>query len=249
MIKITALEKYYGDSHVLKDIDLEVAAGEVVSLIGPSGAGKSTLLRCMNLLEVPDAGEIAFDGDEVEYRVARRGRLALRSRFALTKLRAEVGMVFQQFHLWPQHTVLKNITEGQMVVRRAGREPARERALQLLEKVGLQDKAHVYPADLSGGQQQRVAICRALAMEPKVMLFDEPTSALDPQLVGEVLDIMTTLASEGMTMIVATHEMKFAREVCDRVVYMENGRVVMQGAADAAFAHERIRAFAAGLSH
>jgi len=249
MIEVTGLNKSYGTTHVLKDVDLTVARGEVVTIIGPSGAGKSSLLRCLNLLEVPDSGTLSIDGRDIVYTTNRHGRLTLRNQFALTKLRSDVGMVFQGFNLWPQHTVIKNVMEGPMVVKGVSRDDAKKRAIEILDSVGLADKSNAYPGDLSGGQQQRVAICRALAMDPTVLLFDEPTSALDPELVGEVLDIMTALATGGTTMIVVTHEMKFAREVSDRVVFMEAGRIVEQGPPSEVFEKERIKAFASGLSH
>ncbi|RLP77303.1 amino acid ABC transporter ATP-binding protein [Mycetocola tolaasinivorans] len=248
MLTIANLQKHYGTTHVLRDVSLHIARGEVVTVIGPSGAGKSSLLRCLNLLEVPSSGEIMLEGTRVDYRRNRHGALTLRNRFGLTGYRSRLGMVFQQFNLWPHHTVLENITEGPRVVQRVSRAEADRRGRELLATVGLADKADVYPGSLSGGQQQRVAICRALAMEPAVLLFDEPTSALDPELVGEVLDIMTTLAATGTTMVVVTHEMSFAREVSDRVVFMEAGEIRVSGTPEEVFAHERVRAFASALS-
>jgi ABC-type polar amino acid transport system ATPase subunit len=218
VISIKKLHKRYGSLHVLKGVDLEVTKGEVVAIIGPSGSGKSTLLRCVNLLEQPSGGEIFIDGQEI----TARG-------FDINRLRQRVGMVFQHFHLFPHMTVLQNITLAPVLLGRAGKAEAREKAMALLSRVGLADKAHVYPNQLSGGQKQRVAIARALAMEPEIMLFDEPTSALDPEMIKEVLDVMRSLAQEGMTMLVVTHEMGFAREVCHRAIFMDGGQIVEQG--------------------
>lgn len=217
MISIKGLHKRFGKIEVLRGIDLEIAPREVVVIIGPSGSGKSTLLRCMNYLEAPTAGEISVDG------------IALTNEANINKVREEVGMVFQRFNLFGHMTVLENITLAPMKVRKASKEEAVKTATALLQKVGLADKAASYPSQLSGGQQQRVAIARALAMKPKVMLFDEPTSALDPEMVGEVLDVMRSLAKEGMTMAVVTHEMGFAREVGDRVLFVDEGRIIEQG--------------------
>jgi polar amino acid transport system ATP-binding protein len=202
----------------LVDVSVTIAPGEVVVVIGPSGSGKSTLLRCLNRLETADAGHIFIEGVDV-----------LDAKTDINKVRAEVGMVFQSFNLFPHKTVLDNITLAQRVVRKRSKSEARQRAENLLKKVGIQEKARAYPDQLSGGQQQRVAIARALAMDPKVMLFDEPTSALDPEMIGEVLDVMKNLAREGMTMVVVTHEMGFAREVADRVVFMDGGAIVEIG--------------------
>ncbi len=235
MIKIQGLEKRFGNLQVLKGIDLEVRRGEVVVVIGPSGSGKSTLLRCINQLEVPSAGTITVEGKPVP----AGGR-------ELDEIREELGMVFQRFNLFPHMTVLKNITLAPLKVRKVSPAKAEEIARALLEKVGLANRAGAYPAHLSGGQQQRVAIARALAMQPKVMLFDEPTSALDPELVGEVLEVMKQLAREGMTMVVVTHEMGFAREVAHRVVFMDEGRIVEEGAPEQIFSNpreERTQAF------
>ena len=217
MIEIENLHKSFGEAHILRGIDLSVAAREVVVIIGPSGSGKSTLLRCMNYLEEPTEGKITVDGIE------------LSGEANINRVRTEVGMVFQRFNLFPHMTVLDNITLAPRKVREMGREEAEALARELLERVGLADKAEVYPEQLSGGQQQRVAIARALAMRPKVMLFDEPTSALDPEMVGEVLDVMRNLASTGMTMVVVTHEMGFAREVGSRLLFVDEGRIVEQG--------------------
>lgn len=234
MISIRQLHKSFGKSEVLRGIDLEIAAREVVVIIGPSGSGKSTLLRCMNYLEVPTSGQISVDS------------IALTSEANINKVREEVGMVFQRFNLFGHMTVLENITLAPMKVRGSSKEEAVQTAMALLQKVGLADKADSYPSQLSGGQQQRVAIARALAMKPKVMLFDEPTSALDPEMVGEVLDVMRSLAKEGMTMAVVTHEMGFAREVGDRVLFVDEGRIIEQGDPRSIFEHpqeERTRSF------
>jgi polar amino acid transport system ATP-binding protein len=219
----------------LVDVSVAIAAGEVVVVIGPSGSGKSTLLRCLNRLETADAGHIYIEGVDV-----------LDAKTDINKVRAEVGMVFQSFNLFPHKTVLDNITLAQRVVRKRSGSEARQKADDLLAKVGIQEKARAYPDQLSGGQQQRVAIARALAMDPKVMLFDEPTSALDPEMIGEVLDVMKNLAREGMTMVVVTHEMGFAREVADRVVFMDGGTVVETGTPEHFFSnptHDRTKLF------
>ncbi len=218
MISISNLRKSFGNLEVLKGIDIDVHRGEKVVVLGPSGSGKSTMLRCINALEVPDSGTITVDGVEVT-----------NLRTNLNRLREHLGMVFQRFNLWPHKTVLENVMLGQMVVSGRSREEAKEKALQTLERVGLASKADDYPVRLSGGQQQRVGIARALAMDPKAILFDEPTSALDPELVGEVLAVMKSLADEGMTMVVVTHEIGFAREVADRVIFMDGGVIVEQG--------------------
>ncbi len=217
MIDIKNLHKSFGDHEVLKGIDLHINPQEVVVIIGPSGSGKSTLLRCMNLLEVPTSGSVVVDG------------MDLTGEADINKAREEIGMVFQRFNLFPHMTVLKNITLAPMKVRNISHEEAEKTARELLERVGLGDKADAYPPQLSGGQQQRVAIARALAMKPKVMLFDEPTSALDPEMVNEVLDVMKSLANDGMTMAVVTHEMGFAREVGDRLLFVDGGTIIEQG--------------------
>ena len=217
MIEIKGLKKSFGDLHVLKGIDLHIDEREVVVIIGPSGSGKSTLLRCINFLEEPTGGTITVDG------------IPLDSESNINKVREEVGMVFQRFNLFPHMTVLQNITLAPMKVRKIERSRAEQTAQDLLDRVGLGDKADAYPNQLSGGQQQRVAIARALAMNPKVMLFDEPTSALDPEMVGEVLDVMQRLAESGMTMIIVTHEMGFAREVGTRLLFVDGGYIVEQG--------------------
>ena len=219
----------------LTDVSLHIKAGEVVVVIGPSGSGKSTFLRCLNHLEKATSGHIYINGVDV-----------LNPKTNINQIRAEAGMVFQSFNLFPHKTVVENITLAQRVVRKRSRQESHEKAMRLLKKVGIQDKADVYPDRLSGGQQQRVAIARALAMNPKVMLFDEPTSALDPEMIGEVLDVMKDLAKEGMTMVVVTHEMGFAREVADRVVFMDHGRIIEEGSPEHFFinpTHERTKLF------
>lgn len=234
MISIKNLHKKFGNLHVLKDVSAHISEQEVVVIIGPSGSGKSTLLRCINFLEQPTEGEIIVDG------------IPLTSEANINKVREEVGMVFQRFNLFPHMTVLQNISLAPVKVRKMPQAEAENIALALLEKVGLSDKANAYPEQLSGGQQQRVAIARALAMKPKVMLFDEPTSALDPEMIKEVLDVMKNLANEGMTMAVVTHEMGFAREVGDRVIFMDEGRIVEEGLPDEVFLNakeERTKAF------
>jgi glutamate transport system ATP-binding protein len=224
MIRMASVDKHFGDLHVLKDINLEVAAGQVVVVLGPSGSGKSTLCRTINRLEPIDSGEIAIDGDLLP----AEGK-------ALAGLRADVGMVFQSFNLFAHKTILENVTLGPMKVRGMKKAEADTKGLALLERVGIANQKDKYPAQLSGGQQQRVAIARALAMNPKVMLFDEPTSALDPEMVQEVLDVMTGLAKEGMTMLVVTHEMGFARRAANRVIFMADGEVVEDATPDTFF--------------
>ena len=226
IIRVQNLHKQFGDLEVLRGIDLEIAEGEVLVVIGPSGSGKSTLLRCLNFLEQYDQGEIYFLDQLVGYRQKANGKLVLDSPRHLNKVRAQMGMVFQSFNLFPHKSVLENVIEGPVIVLKEARGEAVARAEKLIERVGLSDKLHVYPSKLSGGQQQRAAIARALAMRPKAMLFDEPTSALDPELVGEVLEVMQSLAADGMTMVVVTHEMGFAREVADRVMMMDDGEIV-----------------------
>ncbi|MBB5779504.1 amino acid ABC transporter ATP-binding protein [Nonomuraea jabiensis] len=228
MVHAHAVRKHFGHLEVLKGIDLDVQAGEVVVILGPSGSGKSTFLRCVNHLETIDGGSIFVDGELIGFQASGGKVRHLRKR-EITRQRREIGMVFQQFNLFPHFTVLQNVMEAPVGVRREPREQARERAFGLLRRVGLEEKAGSYPRQLSGGQQQRVAIARALAMRPKLMLFDEPTSALDPELVGEVLATMKGLAEDGLTMIVVTHEIGFAREVADRVVFMDGGVVVESG--------------------
>jgi polar amino acid transport system ATP-binding protein len=226
VIKIRNLQKSFGALKVLKGIDAEVKRGEVLVIIGPSGSGKSTFLRCLNFLEEYDHGEVWFDGRLVGYRRAADGKLVKDSPKRVAALRARMGMVFQSFNLFPHKTVLENVIEGPVIVQKLDKGAALEQAGALLARVGLADKVNVYPSKLSGGQQQRAAIARALAMKPEVMLFDEPTSSLDPELVGEVLEVMKSLATDGMTMIVVTHEMGFARDVADRVMMMDAGTIV-----------------------
>jgi polar amino acid transport system ATP-binding protein len=229
MVVIDGLVKRFGRKEVLHGLDLEVAAGEVVCLIGPSGSGKSTLLRCVNQLERPDGGTVRVAGEFVGMAQGRRGQLIPGRESDLCRQRTDIGMVFQSFNLFPHMTALHNVMLAPRRVRRQSEAQVVDMAQRLLAKVGLADFGDAYPVQLSGGQQQRVAIARALAMQPKVMLFDEPTSALDPELVGEVLDVIRSLAADGMTMVVATHELAFAREVADRVVFMDGGVIVEQG--------------------
>ncbi len=224
MINVNNLHKYFGENEVLKGIDETINQGEVVVVIGPSGSGKSTFLRCLNLLEVPTDGEIIFEGNNITDKNTN-----------INEIREKMGMVFQQFNLFPHKTVLENLTIAPINVKNKSKADAVNKANDLLKKVGLLDKADAYPASLSGGQKQRIAIARALAMEPDVMLFDEPTSALDPEMVGEVLNVMKDLAKEGMTMIVVTHEMGFAREVGDRIIFMDGGKIVEQGTPEEIF--------------
>jgi polar amino acid transport system ATP-binding protein len=245
MVQATGVHKQYGGNLVIRGIDLTVAPGEVTCLLGPSGSGKSTFLRCINHLEKIDAGTISVAGELVGYR-RHNGRLHELRDAEIATRRSEIGMVFQQFNLFPHLTVLENLIEAPVLVRREKVSDATARARVLLDRVGLGAKADAYPRSLSGGQQQRVAIARALAMRPRLMLFDEPTSALDPELVGEVLDVMRDLAAEGMTMIVVTHEIGFAREVADTVTFMDGGVVVESGPPERILAdpqHERTRAF------
>jgi polar amino acid transport system ATP-binding protein len=228
MVKAEGVHKYFGRLHVLRGIDLEVQPGEVMCVIGPSGSGKSTFLRCINHLEKIDSGRLQVDGHLVGYR-QRGDKLHEMRESEVAAQRREIGMVFQRFNLFPHMTALDNVMEAPVQVKGEPKAAVRERATALLESVGLSDKMTSYPSQLSGGQQQRVAIARALAMEPKLMLFDEPTSALDPELVGDVLDVMRQLALDGMTMVVVTHEMGFAREVGDSLVFMDEGAIVEQG--------------------
>jgi ABC-type polar amino acid transport system ATPase subunit len=235
MIKFRGVNKWFGPLHVLNDINLEIKHGEVVVVCGPSGSGKSTLIRCINKLEVIQGGDIIVDGMSLSD-----------SKTDITKLRAEVGMVFQQFNLYPHKTALENIILAPIKVRKQSGDEAEKIALDLMDKVGIPEKIHSYPAQLSGGQQQRVAIARALAMQPKIMLFDEPTSALDPEMINEVLDVMANLAREGMTMIVVTHEMGFAKKVSHRIIFMDEGRVIEEGTPETFFVQpksERTRTF------
>jgi glutamate transport system ATP-binding protein len=242
MVSLKGVDKHFGELHVLQNIDLTVMPGEVIVVVGPSGSGKSTLCRTINRLETIDSGQIHVDG-----------RALPAEGPGLAELRSEVGMVFQSFNLFAHRTILENLTLAPIKVRRLKRKDAEAEAMQLLERVGIGQKAQAYPAELSGGQQQRAAIARALAMHPKVMLFDEPTSALDPEMVNEVLNVMTSLAAEGMTMVVVTHEMGFARRAADRVVFMDHGRIVEEDTPAAFFdapKTERARSFLASvLSH
>ena len=228
LVRAVQVRKSYGSNEVLKGIDMDVHAGEVVCLLGPSGSGKTTFLRCINQLEDIQAGRIFVDGDLMGYKVKGERLHRLKDK-EIAAQRREIGMVFQRFNLFPHMTALENVMEAPVRVQGRSKAEVRTEALELLDKVGLGDKSKAYPGQLSGGQQQRVAIARALAMQPKLMLFDEPTSALDPELVGEVLEVMRDLAGQGMTMIVVTHEMAFARDVADRVVFMDGGVVVEQG--------------------
>ncbi len=242
VVRIKNLRKSFGDNEVLRGINLEIEAGETLVVIGPSGSGKSTLLRCTNYLETPTSGTVEVGGVPfVLPNVSRRTQER-----HLNKMRAQVGMVFQRFNLFPHKTALTNVMEGLLVVRHLSRADAKARATQMLERVGLADKLHAYPAQLSGGQQQRVAITRALVMEPKVMMFDEATSALDPELIEEVLTVMRKLASDGLTMIVVTHEMDFARDVAREVMFMDDGVIVEKASPQEIFSspkHERTRLF------
>ena len=218
MIKVSNLYKSFGDNEVLKDINENIKKGEVVVVIGPSGSGKSTFLRCLNLLEVPTSGDLNFEGENITAK-----------KVDINKIREKMGMVFQQFNLFPHKTVMENLTIGPTKIKKIPNSDAKKIATNLLEKVGLLEKKDAYPNSLSGGQKQRIAIARALAMEPDVMLFDEPTSALDPEMVGEVLGVMKSLAKDGMTMVVVTHEMGFAREVGDRILFMDDGKIIEEG--------------------
>ncbi len=237
IIRAVKLNKYFGDKHVLKDIDFEVRKGEVVALIGPSGSGKSTLIRCLNALEKATSGEISIQGQKLNPYLSVKH---------LSSIRRELGMVFQNFNLFPHMTVLQNVIEAPLLVRKMPKDQAVALGEKLLTKVGLSEKRDIYPSRLSGGQKQRVAIARALAMQPRALLFDEPTSALDPELVGEVLKVMKDLAYEGSTMVVVTHEMQFARDVSDRVVFMADGCIIEQGDPEELFRkpqHKRTQAF------
>ncbi len=239
MIDVKNLCKSYGDNLVLDNISQHISPGEKLVIIGPSGSGKSTFLRCLNLLEEPTSGSILVDGVEITD-----------PKVDINAVRSKMGMVFQRFNLFPHRTVLDNITLAPMRVKKQSREAAQARALELLDRVGLADRANAYPAQLSGGQQQRVAIARALAMDPEIMLFDEPTSALDPELVGEVLAVMKQLAVDGMTMVVVTHEMGFAREVADRVIFMANSQILEEATPEQLFSHpqtDKCRAFLSSI--
>lgn len=234
IIEVKNLKKSFGDNEVLKDISFNVDEGEVVCIIGPSGSGKSTLLRCLNRLEEAQTGEINIFGESIM------------NTKNLDKFREKIGMVFQHFNLFPNYTVMKNMTLAPTLLKKMNKEEAQQKALELLKRVGLEEKSDVYPSTLSGGQKQRVAIARALEMNPKIMLFDEPTSALDPEMVGDVLNVMRELANEGMTMVVVTHEMNFARDVADRVIFMDAGYIVEEGTPEEIFSHpksERCKSF------
>lgn len=235
MIKLQKVNKYFGSSHVLKDINLNVEEGEKLVIIGPSGSGKSTLIRCINMIEEPTSGEIVVDGIEVT-----------KNKSLISKVRQDTAMVFQQFNLYPHMTVLENLTIAPIKVQKVSKSEAEKSAYNYLEKVGLSDKANSYPSQLSGGQQQRVAIARALNMHPRIILFDEPTSALDPEMVQEVLDVMINLSKENITMIVVTHEMGFAKQVADRVIFMDGGEIIEEGSPEHFFecpSHERTKSF------
>jgi len=246
VFRLEGVTKEFGPLRALDGIDMTVRPGEKICVIGPSGSGKSTLLRCLNYLEQPTGGRIWLNGEPVGHVVDSTGRRCAPSESSINRLRMSVGMVFQSFNLWGHMTAIQNIMEAPLRVRRLARAHARDLALGLLRRIGLEDKQHAYPSELSGGQQQRVAIARALAMKPKLMLFDEPTSALDPELVGDVLGAMRQLAQEGMTMVVVTHEIGFAREAGDTAVFMDGGVIVESGPPKEVFAnpkHERTRAF------
>ena len=237
MINVVNLEKHFGGENVLNGINTEISKGDVVCVIGPSGSGKSTFLRCLNMLEKPTGGKIIFEGDDLTDK-----------HIDLNAHRQKMGMVFQQFNLFPHMSIMENLTCAPVLLKKRTKQQAQEKALELLSRVGLADRANDYPAQLSGGQQQRVAIVRALCMEPDVMLFDEPTSALDPEMVGEVLDVMKELANEGMTMVVVTHEMGFAREVANRILFLADGVIAEEGTPDEVFDHpqsERLQSFLA----
>jgi ABC-type histidine transport system ATPase subunit len=252
VIRVEDLHKSFGDLEVLKGISLEVDKGDVVCIIGASGSGKSTFLRCVNFLEEPTKGRIYIEGILMGFRELPDGRLVKDSHANINRMRADIGMVFQLFNLWPHKTVLGNVIEAPMIVRGKSRDEAVVDAEELLDKVGILEKRDEYPSRLSGGQQQRVAIARALAMNPKIMMFDEATSALDPELVGEVLEVMRNLAAEGMTMLVVTHEMGFAREVADRVIFLDNGQIEEDTTPEQIFSHpksERTRQFLRKVLH
>ncbi|KYH30020.1 MULTISPECIES: amino acid ABC transporter ATP-binding protein [Clostridium] len=247
MINIKNLHKSFGDNEILKGIDLQINKGETAVIIGPSGSGKTTLLRCMNLLEIPDKGSISIGKNELIFDGNKKV-----TNSEVVALRKQTGMVFQGFYLFPHMTVIENIMEGQVTVLKRSKEEARQKGLKLLEKVGLQEKSETYPYQLSGGQQQRVAIARAMAMGPQVLLFDEPTSALDPELAAEVLKVMKELSKEGMTMVVVTHQMSFAREAAQKVIFMENGLIAASGTPKKIFEdknNERLKQFLSVLDH
>lgn len=245
IVKVENLHKSFHSLHVLKGINLAVKKGEIVSVIGPSGSGKSTLLRCLNHLEVADKGSISFEGQYIA-KADSTGKAVYKSNKEVLAICSNLGMVFQNFNLFPHKSVLQNIVEAPVMVKGKSKEEAEAKAVELLNKVGLLEKKDAYPNQLSGGQKQRVAIARALAMEPEIMLFDEPTSALDPELIGEVLQVIKKLAEERMTMIIVTHEMNFAREISDRIIFMDDGQIVVDGVPDEIFVnpeHPRIKTF------
>ena len=248
MVRVRSLNKWFGRLHVLKDVSFDVQSSLKICIIGPSGSGKSTLLRCLNFLEEHNSGTIWLEGEPMGFHEEAGGRRRRASESEINRMRKSIGMVFQSFNLWGHMSVLGNIIEAPIHVRGESREVAEKAALQLLDRIGLSDKRGAYPSQLSGGQQQRVAIARALAMRPKIMLFDEPTSSLDPELVGEVLEVMRTLAEDGMTMLVVTHEMGFAEEVADRIIFMDHGSILEQECPARFFArpgHERAAQFLA----
>jgi polar amino acid transport system ATP-binding protein len=245
IIRVENLHKSFHSLHVLKGINFKVEKGEIVSVIGPSGSGKSTLLRCLNHLEVADKGSISFEGNYIA-KADSSGKAVYKSNKEVLAICSNIGMVFQNFNLFPHKSVIENIMEAPVMVKGKSKREAEEKALELLEKVGLLEKKDAYPNQLSGGQKQRVAIARALAMEPEIMLFDEPTSALDPELIGEVLQVIKKLAEERMTMVIVTHEMNFAREISDRIIFMDDGQIVVDGVPDDIFVnpeHPRIKTF------
>jgi polar amino acid transport system ATP-binding protein len=249
IVRIENLHKRFGKLHVLKGIDLAVHRGEIVSVIGPSGSGKSTLLRCMNHLESADMGSISFEGEYIAL-ADKKGASVYKKSKEILDICSRLGMVFQNFNLFPHKSVLENLIEAPITVKKANKAEVEKKALDILRKVGMTDKKDAYPGQLSGGQQQRVAIARALTMEPEIMLFDEPTSSLDPELIGEVLEVIKQLAKESMTMIIVTHEMAFAREISDRVLFMDDGKVIAEGRPDEIFnnpEHPRLRAFLAKI--
>jgi len=252
MISVDDLHKSFGDLDVLRGISVDIKLGETVCIIGASGSGKSTFLRCLNFLEIPDRGRIYIDGELMGYRTGKKGKLLKAHPKDLYRMRSEMGMVFQLFNLWPHKTVLENVMEAPIIVRKQSKSEATASAEEYLFKVGLIDKKNVYPSHLSGGQQQRVAIARALAMRPKIMMFDEATSALDPELVGEVLEVMEKLTKEGLTMVVVTHEMGFARHAADRVIFIDNGVIEEENTPEVIFnnpKNPRTREFLSKILH
>ena len=247
-LEIRNLKKSFGDLKVIRDISLTAKQGDVISIIGSSGSGKSTLLRCINLLEIPDSGQVYVSGELLKMKEKKEGGLIPEDQNQVDRIRSKLGMVFQDFNLWSHMTILENIVEAPIHVQKIAENEAKENGMRLLSKVGISEKANEYPSRLSGGQQQRAAIARALAMNPDVMLFDEPTSSLDPELVGEVLKVMRALAEEGRTMIVVTHEMGFAREVSSNVIFLDEGNIVEQGEPNKLFTSPQSQRFKAFLS-